>query len=218
MPQLATMLPTILKIAQPVMGLFGAGSSILEGYKQQQYQNKLRSLAQDPRKFMAYANGFKQPLAAGLLQGTENAAQGYAAERGLASSPALENQIVSQAIAPLLQQQQNQAVQDAWNALQLGGGAAPQNPMGGLQAGLASLSKLFPGQTPPAPDPNAGTNPPILGDIWANVPINLPDNQTLPSFPSTPPTVTQGDNTQFQFPYMPPDQGVDLTAFGFGGA
>jgi hypothetical protein len=129
------------------------------------YQNQLRSLAQNPAAMQKYAAGFTQPLAAGLTQGVNNQAQAYAAERGLASSPGLEQQIENQAIAPYIQQQQNQGMQNAIQALGLGGGATPtQNQASSfnqLGSGLQGLLKLMnPAQATPATlNPNSGSDP-----------------------------------------------------------
>ena len=65
------------------IGAVGTGGGIWNNIQNAQYQNKLRSLAQNPAKMMAYAKGFEQPLQAGLLKGVENQTQGYAAERGV---------------------------------------------------------------------------------------------------------------------------------------
>jgi hypothetical protein len=149
MPQLAALVPLI----SAVTGIAGAGSSLYNTYENQQYQDKLRSYAENPNKLESYAAGFTQPPTAGLVQGVENQAQGYAAERGLATSPAAEQQIVSQAIAPYIQQNQQLGLGTALQALGLGGGASP-NPAGGftgLAASLAQLSKLF---QPSAPGAN----------------------------------------------------------------
>ncbi len=184
MPELATlgpMISSLAKIAGPITGLLGAGSGLFNNYEQSKYQNMLRSYASNPTKLMNYAKGFTQPLPAGLLQGVENQAQGYAAERGLATSPALQQQIVSQAIAPYIQQQQDQGLNFAMQALGLGGGAQPGSGTGGLPASLEQLSKWGQpsGSTPPflPPDPTSGTNPAVLQNLFAQSPINLPDQQ-----------------------------------------
>jgi hypothetical protein len=183
MPQLASLIPTITAIT----GLAGAGSSLFNTYENQQYQNKLRSYAESPQKLNNYAAGFTQPLAAGLTQGVENQAQGYAAERGLATSPALEQSIVSQAIAPYIQQNQQNGLQTALQALGLGGGASP-NPAGGftgLASSLGMLSKLMnPGGQPSYAAQQATTNP------------------TTPTLP-------------YQIPYEPDNSTIDLNNFAF---
>ena len=131
----------------PIGKIVSAGAGLFENYKQQQYQDKLRDLSQNPAKLNAFAQQFVQPLNAGLVKGTENMAQGYAAERGLAESPALSEEIVAQALGPYIQQNQQQGYQNALQALGLGGGANPQNTgniFSSLFAGLNSLPDLPP--------------------------------------------------------------------------
>lgn len=144
-----------------LLGLGSTAYNLYNQYQQQQYQNKLRDLAQNPAKFMQFAQGFEQPLSAGLLQGVNNQTQAYLGSRGLSESPQISQAIENQAIAPYIQQQQNQAVQDAYNALGLGGGAISpatqqQNSqqslaqtlsrMGNNQAGTLSSINMAPGQ------------------------------------------------------------------------
>lgn len=140
-------LSSLTPLLGSITSLGSAGAGLFNSYENNKYQDMLRSYAGSPQKLQSYAAGFTQPLAAGLTQGVNNQAQGYAAERGLASSPALEQQIESQAIAPYIQQQQSQAMQTALQALGLGGGAQP-NPAGSfgqLGSGIQGLLKQFQG-------------------------------------------------------------------------
>jgi len=194
---------SLLKIATPLIGAVGTGGGIWNNIQNAQYQNKLRSLAQNPAKMMAYAKGFEQPLQAGLLKGVENQTQGYAAERGLATSPQIQQALVSQAIAPYLQQQQNQALDAAYKSLGLGGGA----PYGGSTSDIASSLKMlqdsFPGQkTAPSVDPTTV-------DPYANMTMDQLLAQTSPSYnPYFQPEQQQAFNPQ----------PVDLNNFAFGQA
>jgi hypothetical protein len=110
-------------------------------YKNQQYQNLLRSYAQDPTKMNAYAANFTQPLNAGLTSAVANNTQGYLASRGLSDSPAVSQQVESQALAPYVQQNQQAGYQDALQALQVGGGAV--NPNNQSANSIAQLAKAF---------------------------------------------------------------------------
>lgn len=188
MPQLASIIPAL----SAGTNLFSAGSGLYNGYENQKYQDTLRNLAQNPQAMQQYAAGFTKPLAAGLTQGVDNQSQAYAAERGLATSPAASQSIQNQAIAPYIQQQQSQGMQQALEALGLGGGATPNSSkaFGQLGTGLSGLSKLFP-QTP-MPTPGAGS--------WS-----FPSDAYQPIAP------TQIDQT------ITPPTTVDLTNFGFGG-
>ena len=122
----------------------GVGSTAYNMYNQyenQQYQNQLRSYAQDPAKMNAYAAQFTQPLNAGLTSAVANNTQGYLASRGLSDSPAISQQVEAQAIAPYVQQNQQAGYQDALLALQVGGGAV--NPNNQSASSIAQLAKAF---------------------------------------------------------------------------
>lgn len=145
-------LTTLMPFLSGGASVASAGSNIYEQYKQQQYQDKLRSLAQNPQQMAQYAAGFVQPLNAGLEKGVANEAQAYAAERGLGQSPAASQEILAQAIAPYVQQNQQQGYQNALQALGLGGGARPPNTQAGLTqlfAGLKPFMKAQPATTTP---------------------------------------------------------------------
>lgn len=182
MPQLASLIPAI----SAGTNLASAGSGLYNNYENQKYQDTLRSYATDPAKLNAYASSFTKPLTAGLSEGVNNQSQAYAAERGLATSPALEQQIQNQAIAPYIQQNQQTGFAQALQALGLGGGANP-NPQGAfssLGTGLSGLAKLF--QQSPQQIAATGT------------PAALTDGSVSPYIPPTD---------------IPP---FDMTGFAFG--
>lgn len=191
MADFSNLITGIMPTLKDVGGLVSAGSGLYNTYQNQKYQDMLRSYAQNPQKLMNYARGFTQPLSAGLLQGVENQAQGYAAERGLATSPAQEQQIVSQAIAPYIQQQQNQGLQTALQALGLGGGAQP-NPGGGfdsLTKGLESLADLF------KPKPQGPFNSPVLdSSTWGPSPPSITDWSGMAGFGDSAPDLSIFNN------------------------
>jgi hypothetical protein len=137
---LASLAP-YLQSATQIASLGSTGYNLYNQYQNQQYQNQLRSYAQDPAKMNAYAAQFTQPLTAGLTAGVANQAQGYLASRGLSDSPQISQQVEAQAIAPYIQQNQQQGYQDALQALQVGGGAIP--PQLQQQQSLAALAKAF---------------------------------------------------------------------------
>jgi hypothetical protein len=179
---LASLIPTLTAGAS----LASAGSGLYNSYENQKYQDMLRSYASSPSKLQSYAAGFTQPLAAGVSEGVNNQSQAYAAERGLATSPAASQQIENQAIAPYIQQDQQQGYQNALQALGLGGGATP-NPsaaFGSLGTGLQALQKLI--------TPSATT-------LASNIPT--------PSFTSTEPST--------YIPPVP-DPTLDMTSFSQG--
>jgi hypothetical protein len=138
-----------LKPATEIAGIGSTAYNLYNQYQNQQYQNNLRSYAQDPAKMNAYAAQFTQPLTAGLTTGVANQAQSELATRGLTDSPEISQQVYAQAIAPYIQQNQQQGYQNALQALQVGGGAV--NPNTQSANSIAALAKLFagPGGTQP---------------------------------------------------------------------
>ena len=145
MPEgLSSALSSIGPELQVGLGAAGLGSTAYNMYNQyqnQQYQNQLRSYAQDPAKMNQYAAQFTQPLNAGLNAAVANNTQGYLAQRGLSDSPQIAQQVQAQAIAPYVQQNQQQGYQDALQALQVGGGAV--NPNLNSPNAIANLAKAF---------------------------------------------------------------------------
>jgi hypothetical protein len=142
-------LSSLTSILKPVASIAGLGSTaynLYNQYQNQQYQNLLRSYAQNPAKMQAYAQQFTQPLNAGLTADVSNSAQAYLAQRGLSDSPAVSQQVESQAIAPYIQQNQQQGYQDALQALGLGGGAIPPGTQ--QQTGQSQLAQILAGAGP----------------------------------------------------------------------
>jgi len=168
------------------LGLAGAGT--ISNYLQQGQQDALRNkiLGQTPASTAAAIHGLEQPLSSGLISGVENQAQGYLGERGLNESPAVTTEVVSQALAPYLQQQQQQAASEYESML-----SSQENP--GLFSAPSNTSALWqlilggapatankPGATPPQsstptgpyttwPNIPGSTNPGIAADPgWLN--------------------------------------------------
>ena len=131
----------ILKPATEVANIGSTAYNLYNQYQQQQYQNKLRSLSTDPAAVSKLAAGYTQPLTAGLQKGVANETQAYLAERGLSESPEISQQVQSQAIAPYIQQNQQQGYNLALQALGLGGGAI--NPAYQKQDSMSALAKAF---------------------------------------------------------------------------
>ena len=148
-----------LKAGTEIAGLGSSAYNMYNQYQNQQYQNQLRSVAQDPAKMNAYAAQFTQPLTAGLQKGVANEAQADLATRGLTDSPEISQQVYAQAIAPSTQQNLQLGYQNALQALQVGGGAV--NPAYQQMLNQSQLAKIFAGQ--PGGGQAPGT-PPTLQD------------------------------------------------------
>ena len=130
-----------------LLGLGGAASNLYSGFEnfqnQQNYNDQIKkaqAILSDPKKLQAAVAAIQQPLSAGLTEGVGNAVQGSMAERGLATSPALMQSVMAQAIAPYVQQNQ----QTALNAvLQKLGLVEQSRPALFPQTNLTSLLKLI---------------------------------------------------------------------------
>ena len=204
----ASALAPLLQTITGVASLGSTGYNLYNQYQNQQYQNLLRSYAQNPQKMNQYAAQFTQPLTAGLTTGVENAAQAKLAQSGLSDSPQIAQQVYAQALAPSIQQNQNQGYQNALQALGLGGGAQPSNTgtalakafsqLGGVSGDLSGLGKLQrmlqlanSGATPQQTPVDAGTSP------IAETPMEY---MPLPTYTAEQPAAP---STETYPPYMP---------------
>jgi len=163
---------------------FGAGElgNIIQGSKENSYQNKILSLLNNPAALAQLASKLQQPLNSGLTQNVTNQVQGNLAERGLSQAPGIFAASESQALAPYYQQNQNTALQ---SVLQLLGMPAstfknPVNNSGALSLFLKALQ----------PQGSAGYNPPQGGFTYtpttfdSGIPF-LPTDTSVPDFNTT---------------------------------
>ena len=141
MSDIMSSLTPVLGPALQVAQLGSTGYNLYNQYQNQQYQNQLRSYAQDPAKMNAYAAQFTQPLNAGLTAAVNNQTQAQLAQSGLSESPQIAQTVEAQAIAPYIQQNQQQGYTNALQALNLGGGAIPPQLQG--TQNLGALAKAF---------------------------------------------------------------------------
>ncbi len=115
-------------------GVLGAGEvgNILEERKRLQYQNFVMDLLKHPEKLAAMAAKIQQPLNNGLVQAVDNRVQGDMASRGLSQAPGIFAASESQALAPYVQQNQNEAMNAVLQSLGMPAGSfqQPQNLSG----------------------------------------------------------------------------------------
>lgn len=108
------------------------------------YQKMVQGIVSDPAKLSARARALESPLDTGLVQGVGNQVQAYAAERGLSTSPQIQQAILAQALGPYMQHNQDTALNAAMSSLgiPLAGTTSPDfgNPLD-LSAMLKSLLK-----------------------------------------------------------------------------
>ena len=141
MGSLLSTIGTIGKDVLPVAQVGSTAYNLVNQYQNQQYQNTLRSDAQNPAKVTALAQQYTQPLTAGLTAAVNNATQAQLAQAGLSESPQIAQTVEAQAIAPYIQQNQTQGYNLALRALGLGGGAI--DPATAQQNNISALAKAF---------------------------------------------------------------------------
>jgi hypothetical protein len=195
---MGSLLSTIGTVGKDVLPAVQVGStaySLFDQYQNQQYQNTLRSDAQNPAKVTALAQQYTQPLTAGLTAAVNNSTQAQLAQAGLSESPQIAQTVEAQALAPYVQQNQTQGYNLALQALGLGGGAIP--PALQQQNNLSALAKAF-SQIGGAGN---GINPAIFAQLMQQgtvQPAQLDQNTYTPDYAATlmpPPASTGGDDS-----------------------
>ena len=176
MDGLANIFSKVLPVASAGAGVVGnlLGQHEQNAYTQQQtaYQKYLQDLAKNPAALSAMVNKATLPLSGALIQGINNSVQGDLASRGLSQAPGIFAATESQALAPYLLSQQDQARQQVLQSLGLGQGQQPgaqfpqpQNMTLALQQALQSIKGASPQPT------GGGSN---QGGGLANYPYGQP--------------------------------------------
>jgi hypothetical protein len=136
------------------LGLFGLIGNIMAQQKQNAALNKISYYQNNPAAAAKVISSLTQPLTMGLTQDVGNSVQGYLGERGLSQSPNITAEVLSQSLAPYVQQNQQQAEQEFMGLLNPAG-ATFQQP-----ANLAPLMKLlYPNPTGYGGGVNPGVTP-----------------------------------------------------------
>lgn len=170
----------IASVAAPVAGFVGnlLGQRSQNAYTNQQtaYQQYLQNLAKNPAQLSQMINQATLPLSGALIQGVNNSVQGDLAARGLSQAPGIFASTESQALAPYLLSQQDQARQQVLQQLGLGQGQQPaaqfpgqSNMTAALMQALGGFKGAAPGSPQPQQLPSQLTIPPGLtlppGDV-----------------------------------------------------
>lgn len=183
-----------LKLAQPLIQGFGVVSNLIQGHRQSGLQstainnvNQLSQLANNPQAMAARIRALQQPLNQGLVSGVGNEVQGYLAERGLALSPAIQSQVMAQALGPYQVKEQELAQQAAFAPYQelgyLTNAAQHSGPgIANTQGLWDALSKLPVGSGAGVPQISPSANLP--GQAYPTYMPNPPTpyNPNLPSY------------------------------------
>lgn len=171
------------------VGTAGAGfaQNFLANRQAQNKTNKVLDLLNNPQKFQALVAQNEKPLAAGLTSDVARMTDAYGGERGLGSSPAVMKDVYAQALAPYIQNQQQQA-QNAVMQL-LSGYLNSPTPR---PVDMTSLFKMF--MTPQATG-GGSFNPASFAPTGYNVPDVTPAADNVGDFGPLPTPIVGGDQT-----------------------
>lgn len=170
-------------------GLFGAINQFSLAGKEKSAMDQAIYYSKNPGAINSLVNQFEKPLSSGLTSGVGNIVNASLAEQGLSQAPGIQSQVLSQALAPYQQNEQQMAIQEAFKAIGLPIQAlqAIQSTMKPDQLAMM-LKSILPQQSPyptfgggsvgGTPDPALGNNDWIPQNIGP--PMN-PDDPTPPS-------------------------------------
>lgn len=189
------------KGGQGILSGAGALENFLAARKKQQYLNSqlayqkmVQGIISDPAKLMARAKALQSPLDQGLVQGVGNQVQAYSAERGLATSPQIQQAVLAQALGPYIQQNQKDALGEAVSSLgvPIAGSTPPQfdNPLD-LSAMLRELLKPSSTTVPLQPVGGSTIPPQDTSPGVAVPPLEVPGGEQ-PELPNLYPEIPGG--------------------------
>lgn len=135
-------------------GLFSAINQFSLAQKEKSAMDQSIYYSKHPEAISAIAAKLQQPLSTGLTQGVGNVVNAQMAEQGLSQAPGIQSQVMSQALAPYQQQNQEMALQAALQAIGLPAEALAAIRGSMNPSGMASIFKNLQlgggGGSPPA--------------------------------------------------------------------
>jgi hypothetical protein len=149
---------------------FGVVDQIMQARQRQDMLNRALAYQKDPKRLASLVSGYTKPLDTGLVKGVGNEVQGYLAERGLSQSPSIQSEVLSQSLAPYMQQNQQRALQMALQVMGIPLEALATIGPGGGTSGLAGLLATLGKINPGGANPTAGSPMSAGGDIFAQLP------------------------------------------------
>jgi hypothetical protein len=109
----------VAPFAEKGLGIAGLVNQYSLANKEKAALDRSIYYSKHPEAINALVKQFQQPLSAGLTKGTENIVNASLAEQGLSQAPGIQTQVLSQALAPYQQQEQQFAITEAFKALGL---------------------------------------------------------------------------------------------------
>jgi hypothetical protein len=126
----------------PLTSLFGMVNQFSQAQKQKALVDRSIYYSKHPEVVANLEKQYEKPLSSGLTSSISNVVNANLAEQGLSQAPGIQSQVLSQALAPYQQQEQQFALQEAFKALGLPSEAlAAMNS--GQQPNLANMLKYL---------------------------------------------------------------------------
>lgn len=173
-----------------LLGVMGLINQFSLANKEKAALDRAVYYSKHPEAINALVKQYERPLSAGLTKGTENIVNASLAEQGLSQAPGIQSQVLTQALAPYQQNEQQMAIAMAMKALGLPLDAI--NAISGMKDpnSLALLLKnILPQPSTPTPGSGAIPNVDPSGDPWGT---SNPQADTGLTFPI--PDASQGVN------------------------
>ena len=134
------------KLFQAVLPIFGIINQMSLASKEKSALDRQIYYSKHPEAINALVKQFQQPLSSDLTSGVGNIVNASLAEQGLSQAPGIQSQVLSQALAPYQQNEQQMAISEAFKALGLPAEALQsiQGVMGSSDL-AGSLKSILPG-------------------------------------------------------------------------
>jgi hypothetical protein len=168
-------------IFKDVLGIFGVINQMSLASKEKSALDRQIYYSKHPEAINALVKQFQQPLSAGLTAGTENVVNASLAQQGLSQAPGIQSQVLSQALAPYQQNEQQMAIAEAFKALGL-----PMEALQSIQSvmGSTDLAGSLKGILPGGSGQGSGGFGALLQGIFNPGSLMGPDDTTGITLPA----------------------------------
>lgn len=180
-------MPQAFSAILPIMGMINQFS--LAG-KEKSAMDQSIYYSKHPEAINALVKQFQQPLSSGLTSGVGSVVNASLAEQGLSQAPGIQSQVLSQALAPYQQNEQQMAIQEAFKAIGL-----PVQALQAIQSVMnpnqlaAMMKNILPTGSSPYGSFDGGSvggsyDPSLATNSWIPTDIGPPLNPDDPVPPS----------------------------------
>ena len=167
----------LMKAIGPVTSLMGMVNQYSLASKEKKAMDQAMYYSKHPEAISAIAAKLQQPLSSGLTTGVGNIVNASMAEQGLSQAPGIQSQVLSQALAPYQQNEQQMALTAALQAIGL-----PMDALKAIQSTMRpdQLAMMLKGILPGG-DSSSSSAPYPYPSIPTGEPgITVPDPGTPP--------------------------------------